>query len=123
MQSLGEARIALEDWLRSVDANVAADVVPPQGDVGNFSCTYHSNINGGKLSLTLATVTIRIYVSRAEEKSSHLAADNAQTVLYQSLESWCGPWSGLIVNTSSVSEETIGEATYTTVRLDVTVYV
>lgn len=121
---LGDVRTALEAWLRSAQVNVAADVVPPQGDVGNFACEYHKNVaKGPGLSLTLATVTIRIYVSRAHEPSSHLGADDAQSHLQESLESYHGPWTQLLVASSDVIEETLGDATYTTVRFTVQIWV
>ena len=121
---LGDCRTALEAWMRSVSLNVAADVVTPQGDVGNFSCEYHRNLaKGPNIGLTMATVTIRVYVSRAHEASSHLAADDAQSTLQESLESYSGPWTQLQVVSSDVTDEVVGEATYTTVRFTAQLWV
>lgn len=121
---LGDVRQAIEAWMRSVQVNVAADVVPPQGDVGSFACEYHENFGKGSgVSLTLATVTVRVFVSRAHEPSSHLAADDAQSTLQESLESYSGPWTQLQVVSSDVSDEVVGEATYTTVRFTTQIWV
>jgi hypothetical protein len=120
---LGDARTAIETWMRSVAINVAADVVPPQGDVGSFRCTYHENMGkGAGIGLTLAEVFVKVYVSRAHEPSGHLAADDAQSTLQESLESVHGPWAQLLVTSSDVIEENLAEATYEAVRFTVQIW-
>jgi hypothetical protein len=123
MKSLRDVRDALEAWLRSVALNVPADVVPPAGDVGHFVCTYHQTIAKGLAGITQADVTIRVYVSRAENANAHRLADDAQTILFDSLEAWPGPWRNLTVQSSTVADEPLGEATYAAVRLAVRLFV
>lgn len=120
---LNDCRKAIEEWLRSVYINTAADVITPQGVVGNFVCEYHKNQGRADTGLTLASCVVRVYVSRAHEDSAHQHADEAQSDLQESLESFDGPWHQLLVASSDVAEENIAEATYTTVRFNVQIWV
>jgi hypothetical protein len=121
---LAGVRDALEAWMRTASINVAADVVPPQGDVGSFTCEYHKNMGkGADIGLTLATVFVKIYVSRAHEPSGHRAADEAQSTLQESLEGYSGPWHQLLVQSSDVVEENLSEGTYEAVRFTVQIWV
>ena len=92
-------------------------VVPPQGDVGNFTCRYHVNLAKGVSGVTLAEVVIRVYVQRAHEPTAHDVIDDFQSRLQESLEAFTPrPWLQLQVVTSDVTEEVRGEATYVVVR-------
>ena len=124
MMALADCTTAMEEWLRVAEKNVAPDVVPPAGDVGFFDCRYHQNIaKGVNGSLVQADVDVRVYVSRAEEANAKRLAAEAQCELFESLESWPGPWRNLTVQSSSVAEEILGEATYVAVRLSVRLFV
>ena len=115
--ALSDVRKAIEAWFESEAINVAADVVPPQGDVGNFTCRYHVNLAKGVSGVTLAEVVIRVYVQRAHEPTAHDVIDDLQSRLQESLEAFTPrPWLQLQVVTSDVTEEVRGEATYVVVR-------
>jgi len=115
--ALSDVRKAVEAWFASEAINVAADVVPLQGDVGNFTCSYHKNLAKGVSGVTLAEVVIRVYVQRAHEPTAHDVIDDFQSRLQESLEAFTPrPWLQLQVVTSDVTEEVRGEATYVVVR-------
>jgi hypothetical protein len=103
--------------MHSEAVNTAADVVPLQGDVGNFTCRYHENLAQGVSGVTIAEVIIRVYVSRAHEDTAHDVIDDLQSRLQESLESFTPrPWLQIQVVSSDVTEEVRGEATYEVVR-------
>lgn len=115
--SLADVRKAVEQWLLSEAVNVAADVVPLQGVVGNFQCRYHENLAKGVSGVTIAQVVIRIYVSRAHEETAHDVIDDIQSRFQESLEAFTpNPWLQIQVVSSDVTEEVRGEATYEVVR-------
>jgi hypothetical protein len=123
LKPLRDVRAAIETWLRNTNINTAPDVVPKQGVVSHFTCTHHQNWGGGDIGLTHATFTVRVYVSRADIESAQQDVDDAQTVLFESLESAIGPWYDLTITSSSVAEETSGDARYVVVVLSGAVYV
>jgi hypothetical protein len=121
VKSLVDVRAALEAWLRSLDINVPADVVPITGTIGFFRVTNHPD--GGVCDAVAAT-DMKLYVSRAEEASGLQQADQLQTDLPDQMEGQRGgPWIKLRCNSSSVTEEVQGDARYVVVVFAVEIWV
>lgn len=121
MKSLVDVRAALEAWIRGLDINTPADVVPQTGVVGNFSVD--NKPHGGACD-AIASTTVKFYVSRAHEDTAHEQADQLQTDIPDRMESQRGgPWISLRCLSSTVSEEVRGDATYVTVVFSIDVWV
>jgi hypothetical protein len=121
MKSLVDVRAALEAWIRTLDINTPADVVPQAGVVGNF--VVDNKPHGGACD-ALAATTIKFYVSRAEEASAHEQADQLQTDIPDRMEAQRGgPWVSLRCLSSTVTEEVRGDATYVVVVFSIEVWV
>lgn len=121
MKSLVDVRAALEAWIRTLDINTPADVVPQTGAVGNFRV---DNKPHGGVCDALAVVDIRFYVSRAEEASAHQQADQIQTDVPDRMEAQRGgPWLSLRCLSSAVTEEVLGDARYVVVVFAVEIWV
>jgi hypothetical protein len=121
MKSLVDVRAGLENWLRSLDLNVPADVVPLTGAVGFFRV---DNRPDGNACDAKAAVDIKIYVARAEEASGLQQADQLQTDIPDQMEGQRGgPWLKLRCNSSAVTEEVHADARYVVVVFAVEIWI
>lgn len=127
MIELGKVRADLTAALEAVGLNVSpgADIVPKAASIGPFRVTYHATIAGAqRAGMSIATTSVRVVVSRADEPSAADDLDDALTYVWQIIEAAPGVWhSCRVITGEPVSPLIVGDASYVGAQFEVELYV